>query len=46
MASYHASQHDPPGLTHWNRLGIDPHVTFDDLKAAAVTGNSSDLISG
>jgi hypothetical protein len=33
-------------IRHWNRLGIDPHVTFDDLKAAAGLGNTSSLISG
>lgn len=33
-------------MRHWNRLGIDPDVTFDDLKQAAANKKTKSLISG
>ena len=48
-APYNGDPRDKTPITiirHWNRLGIDPHVTFDDLKKAALSSKSSSLISG
>ena len=47
--SYDPRDHTPITIMrHWNRLGIDPDVTFDELKIAAEAGNlnTSALIAG